>query len=82
MPRLNASDAAASLGIALKTLYNKASAGEIPSYKTGPNGGGLLWFEQADLDAWRASHRRKSNDEIDEEAKDQVARFNLEAVDA
>jgi excisionase family DNA binding protein len=59
--RFTAAEAAAYLDLPIKTLYRKASRGEIDHLRTGPDGkSGLFKFSEAGLEAWIAGHRQRA----------------------
>jgi len=54
-------------GISRSYLYKLTSAGQIPFSK--PNGK-IIFFSKSKLDTWMLRNKRKSNDEIEDEAND------------
>lgn len=61
---LTIDEAATYLNAAKQTLYHLTSKREIPHLKRGRK----LYFLKADLDKWLKSHRKKTVEEIREEA--------------
>jgi len=58
---LTTSEAAALLGLSIKTLERHRTSGAGPHYiKLGAGRSGRVRYRRADLDAWVAEHRRAS----------------------
>lgn len=67
-PILDVRGVALLVNMSEQTIYNKANKGEMPCYKAG----GLLRFKRSEIEKWALGRRRKTKQEIEEEAKKYV----------
>jgi len=67
---LKTKEAAAFLGYKVSTIYRKVSKGEIPYFKN--ENTNRLWFSKEALIEWIRGGKRKTIDEIKQEAQDRL----------
>ncbi|MDO4692613.1 MAG: helix-turn-helix domain-containing protein [Porphyromonadaceae bacterium] len=66
---LDAKEAALFLGLKISTIYRKTSSNDLPYYKQGQK----VYFRKDELERWMLKDKRRSNDEIMQEATTRVA---------
>ena len=71
--RLNHNEAAAWLGLSLSHLYNLASAGKIPVYKSGEGKNCTSYYLIDDLEKYARKYKKVSEDEISAKASTHCA---------
>ena len=67
---MNVTQVAEYLSLAKQTIYALVHKMEIPNYKQGKR----LYFKKADIDKWIEKSRRKTREEIEQEAADYIIR--------
>ena len=67
---MNVTQVAEYLSLAKPTIYSLVCKMEIPNYKQGKR----LYFKKADIDEWLSKSRRKTREEIEQEASDYIIR--------
>jgi len=67
---MNVTQVAEYLSLAKQTIYALVHKMKIPNYKQGKR----LYFKKADIDEWLSKNRRKTNEEIEQEATDYLIR--------
>jgi excisionase family DNA binding protein len=70
---MNVTQVAEYLSLAKATIYGMVHKLEIPNYKQGKR----LYFKKADIDQWLTKSRRKTREEIEEEAADYIIRKKM-----
>jgi len=67
---MNVTQVAEYLSLAKATIYALVYKMEIPNYKQGKK----LYFKKADIDEWLSKSRRKTREEIEQEAANYIIR--------
>lgn len=67
---MNVTQVAEYLSLAKPTIYALVHKMKIPNYKQGKR----LYFKKADIDQWLTKSRRKTREEIEQEAADYIIR--------
>jgi len=67
---MNVTQVAEYLSLAKQTIYSLVHKMEIPNYKQGKR----LYFKKMDIDEWLSKSRRKTREEIEQEAADYIFR--------
>lgn len=65
---MDTAEIAAYLKVSVSHIRKLVCAGTIPCYKSGDGGGRKNYFKRGEIDAWMASNRRKSKEELEIEA--------------